>query len=92
MTVINVAHPTGSYPIYLDAGELAQTGRRLAGLGYSGRCAVVTNKTVGPLHAEPLLVGLHESGFEPTRIDLPDGEEFKTLKTVNGLYPQLIEA
>lgn len=92
MTIINVTHPTGSYPIYLDTGELAQTGQRLAELGYSGRCAVITNKTIGPLHAEPLLAGLRKSGFEPTRIDLPDGEEFKTLETVNGLYSQLIEA
>ena len=92
MTIINVSHPTGSYPIYLDTGELVQTGRRLAELGYGGRCAVITNETVGPLHAEPLLAGLRESGFEPTRIDLPDGEQFKTLETVNSLYPQLVAA
>jgi 3-dehydroquinate synthetase len=92
VTIINVAHPTGSYPIYLNRGELAQTGQRLAGLGYSGRCAVITNRTVGPLHAEPLLAGLREAGFEPVLIDLPDGEAFKTLDTVNGLYPQLVAA
>jgi 3-dehydroquinate synthase len=92
MTVIKVTHPTGSYPIFLDSGEIARTGQRLAELGYNGRCVVITNETVGPLHAEPLLVGLRESGFDPTRIDLPDGEAFKTLETVNGLYPQLIEA
>ncbi len=92
MTIITVAHPTGSYPIYLEKGELTRTGQRLAESGYSGRCAVVTNETVGPLHAEPLLAGLREAGFDPTRIDLPDGEQFKTLETVAGLYPQFIEA
>lgn len=92
MTVINITHPTGSYPIYLGTGELAQTGQRLAEFGYRDRCAVITNEIVGPLHAELLLAGLREHGFQPTCIDLPDGEEYKTLETVNGLYPQLIEA
>jgi len=30
MSVINVTHPTGSYTIYLDKGELIRTGLRLA--------------------------------------------------------------
>jgi 3-dehydroquinate synthase len=92
MSLINVSHPTGSYPIYLDKGVLIKTGQYLAGLGYSGRCAVITNETVGPLHAGPLLTSLREAGFEPTRIDIPDGEQFKTLDTVADLYDQLVEA
>ena len=92
MNIINVSHPTGSYPIYLDKGVLTKTGQYLADLGYSGRCAVITNETVGPLHAEPLLTSLREAGFEPTRIDIPDGEQFKTLGTVAGLYERLVEA
>jgi 3-dehydroquinate synthase len=92
MNVINVSHPTGSYPIYLDKGMLTKTGQYLVDLGYSGCCAVITNETVGPLHAEPLLISLREAGFEPTRIDIPDGEQFKTLDTVAGLYEQLVEA
>jgi 3-dehydroquinate synthase len=92
MNIINVSHPTGSYPIYLSQGALTETGQRLAELGYSGRCAVITNDAIGPLHAEPLLTSLREAGFEPARIDLPDGEQFKTLDTVADLYSQLIEA
>ncbi|MBN1994823.1 MAG: 3-dehydroquinate synthase [Anaerolineae bacterium] len=92
MSIINVSHPAGSYPIYLDRGGLAKTGQYLAQLGYRGRCAVISNETVGPLHAEPLLAGLREAGFAPTRFDIPDGEQFKTLATVAGLYPQLVAA
>lgn len=92
MDVIEVTHPGGSYPIYLGQGVLAETGRRLSGLGYGGRCAVVTNETVGRHHAKPLLAGLQAAGFEPVRLDLPDGEQFKTLATVAGLYGQLVEA
>jgi len=93
MHTITVTHPTGSYPIHLDEGVLAQAGARLAEqLGRAGRCAVVTNPTVGQFHAEPLLAGLRAAGFEPARIDIPDGEQFKTLETVAGLYPQFIAA
>jgi 3-dehydroquinate synthase len=71
---------------------LAQTGPRLAGLGYSGRCAVVTNQVVGRYHAEPVLESLRQAGFEPVYLTLPDGEQHKTLATVAGLYRQLVEA
>ena len=92
MPTITVTHPTGSYPIFLDTGALADTGPRLAELGHSGRCAVVTNPTVGQHHARPLLDSLRKAGFEPTRITIPDGEQHKTLATVATLYDDFIAA
>jgi len=92
MQTITVTHPAGGYPIYLGEGVLAQTGPLLADLGFKGRCAVVTNPTVGQYQADPLLTSLTQAGFEPTRIDIPDGEQYKTLDTVAGLYPRFIEA
>ena len=47
MNTITVTHPTGSYPIYLGEGVLTQTGSYLVEMGYTGRCAVVTNEIVG---------------------------------------------
>jgi 3-dehydroquinate synthase len=92
MQTITVTHPTGSYPIYLGEGGLAQTGQYLAKLGYRGRCAVVSNEPVGQHHAEPLLASLRQARFEPIYLTIPDGEPFKTLATVAGLYSQLVEA
>ena len=92
MNTITVTHPTGSYPIYLGEGVLTQTGSYLVEMGYTGRCVVVTNEIVGHHHAEPLLDSLRDAELEPTRIDLPDGEQFKTLDTVADLYRELIEA
>ncbi len=92
MHTITVTHPTGSYPIYLGQNVLNQTGQHLAELGFSGRCTVVTNETVGRHHAEPLLDSLSMAGLDPTRIDIPDGEQFKTLDTVATVYDRLIEA
>lgn len=92
MKTIDVAYPGGSYPIYLGRGALAETGPRLAGLGYGGRCAVVSNDTVGRHYARPLLLSLSHAGFDPVRLDIPDGEQYKTLDTVAGLYGQMVEA
>jgi 3-dehydroquinate synthase len=92
MQTITVTHPAGSYPIYLGEGVVGHTGPRLAELGYAGRCAVVTNATVGPYHAEAVLESFSAAGFDPVRIDIPDGEQFKTLETVSGLYDMLVAA
>lgn len=92
MQIITVTHPNGSYPIYLGEGGLSQTGQFLAESGYRGRCAVVSNELVGRHHAEPLLASLRQADFEPTYLTIPDGEPFKTLATVAGLYGHLVEA
>lgn len=92
MISITVTYPGGTYPLYLADGLLAETGPRLAELGYHGRCALVTNPTVGQYHAEPVLESLRSAGFIPTRLDMPDGEQFKTLDTVAQLYHQFVNA
>ncbi|NJN97353.1 MAG: iron-containing alcohol dehydrogenase, partial [Anaerolineales bacterium] len=76
----------------MGEGTLTQTGPNLAELGYKGRCALVTNEPVGRHHAAPLLASLSAAGFEPVCLTIPDGEPFKTLETVAGLYEQLVEA
>lgn len=90
--VIDVASPQGIYRIHLGAGALAETGRLLKEADLAGRCAVVTNPTVGPHHAEPVLAGLRRAGFRPTLCTIPDGEQYKTLATVVSLYDQFVAA
>jgi 3-dehydroquinate synthase len=92
MNIITVTHPAGSYPIYLGRGVLAQMGQLLAEMGFGWRCALVTNEAVGQHYAEPALESLRAAGFEPTRLDIPDGEAFKTLATVANLYEGLVAA
>ena len=92
MRTITVKHPTGSYPIYLIKDGLAEIGAHLAKLGHHGRCAVVTNETVGRYHARTVLDSLTQAGFEAKQLNIPDGEQFKTLETVAQLYGQFVEA
>ena len=59
-------------------------------LKYERKVAIVTNTTVAPLHLERLLNKLEASKVEI--IELPDGEEYKTMDTVLGILDRLFEA
>lgn len=92
MNTLTVTHPNGSYPLHIADKFLIKVGPQLAELGHSGRCAVVSNETVGPLHVNPLIKSLKQAGFDPTYIEIPDGEQFKTLATIADLYDKFIDA
>ena len=78
MRKIVVASPEGEYPILVGSGLLARVGALLPDSDFSTRCAIVTNPRVRELHAARV-------------IDIPDGEQFKTLDTVRSIYDQLID-
>jgi shikimate kinase len=46
-----VTHPTGSYDLVIGAALLDYVGYALAGRGYSGPLAIVSDSNVGPLYA-----------------------------------------
>ena len=77
-----------SYPIYIGEGVHADSGHYRDFI--PGRqVMVVSNETVAPLYLEKTLEAL--AGFEVATCILPDGEEFKTLETVNRIYGELLE-
>lgn len=78
-----------SYPIVL--GQLAQLGPRLAQETRPGRCVLVSNEVVAPLHARAALGSLSGAGFEPTLLQIPDGEANKTLEAWQTLVAELLE-
>jgi 3-dehydroquinate synthase len=78
-----------SYPIHVGPGLLARpelVTERLAGR----RVAIVTNTTVGPLYLERLRAGLKTN--DPVVVTLPDGEQWKTLETLNLIFDALLAA
>ncbi|MCX6028756.1 MAG: 3-dehydroquinate synthase [Chloroflexi bacterium] len=82
-----------SYDVLIADGLLAQAGQRLIAAGLTpGRCAVVTNPTVRQHHGATLIAALAAAGFEPLVFEAPDGEAYKTLVTVAGLYGQFADA
>lgn len=79
-----------SYPILIGSGLLKQSTYLQKSI--RGRqVLVVTNETIAPLYLETLLESL--SGFDKVdTVQLPDGEAFKTLDTVNRVFDTLLTA
>jgi len=79
-----------TYTAVVGTGLLAGAGERLAALGLRGRCAVVTNETVGALYLPAVERSLRAGGFEPIVVTVPDGEAHKSLETLSGIYDRLL--
>lgn len=81
-----------SYPIRIGEGILGEIGAELLAISFPKKIAVVTNPLVGEIYADIVLSALKAEGFSAVRIDIPDGEEFKTLDTVSTVYEALMAA
>jgi 3-dehydroquinate synthase len=94
--LLPVHTPTGRYPIHVGPGLLTHLGalvRETLPAARQGamQVAVVTNPTVAELCLSPVLASLERAGLAPLACTMPDGEAFKTLETLAGLYDQFVE-
>lgn len=71
-----------SYPIVVGDALLDRAAGYISSVARSRTILVVTNGTVGPLYLERLVTPLRGAGFTVQSCIIPDGEEFKTLKTM----------
>jgi 3-dehydroquinate synthase len=54
--------------------------------------ALVTNPTIGAFYCTQVRESLTAAGFSVHVVEIPDGEEFKNIDTLNGIYGSLIAA
>jgi len=92
MKTIDVRLGQNSYSIHIGSGILSQTGQRLNELGYSGKAVVITNPVVMKLYGNVVKLSLIEAGYKTTILEVPDGEESKSLESAGKLYQQLAES
>jgi len=78
-----------SYNILIGSGLLAQTGQLLKETGFSDKLVVITDPTVNRLHGSALKQSLTDAGFKVTILEVPEGEEHKSLETAGRLYHEL---
>ncbi len=83
MAAVHVTAPGGDYDILIESGLVAQA----ESWWPRGRVVIVTNITVAPLYGEALAA---KSGA--ALVTVPDGEQYKTLETVAGLYADFVAA
>ncbi len=86
-STLNVDLGERSYPIVIGSGLLGQFG--LSDYFNGPDCLVVTNETVGPLYLSALQKKLPPDSVV---VSLPDGEEHKTLKSVERVLDELVES
>jgi len=79
-----------SYPIYIGANVLPEVGSLARPFGLSGRGTLITNPVVGQLYGQQALSAFEQTGIALTLLEVPDGEEFKSLTIAAALYERLL--
>ena len=80
-----------SYKINIGSGSLNQTCQRLRELGLRDKAVIITNPVVKKLWGTRLKQCLVDAGYKTTILEVPDGEEYKSLESAGKLYRQLAE-
>jgi 3-dehydroquinate synthase len=91
MHTISVQLENGGYDILVGNGTMHQLAEALAPLVQPSRIIVVTNPSVGRFYAEPLQGLLRLLDAEVLVETIPEGEESKTLQTVERLLDRMVE-
>jgi len=89
MRKVRVRLGSNSYEIQIGSGLLAQTGQQLKGIGFGDKLVIVTNPTVKGLYGDILKQSLISEGFKVNILEVPEGEEQKSLETAGRLYDEL---
>ncbi len=89
MRKVTLGLGSNSYDILIGSGLLMQTGARLKEIGFSDKLVIVTDPTVKKLYGDTLKQNLVDSGFEVLLLEVPEGEEQKSLETAGRLYHEL---
>ena len=85
---LNVELGARSYPIYIGAGILSDN-ELIARFIHGRKVMLISNETVAPLYLDQAMQSL--GNFEVDTLVLPDGEQYKTLETLNRVYTRLLQ-
>lgn len=88
MKTLTVDLADRSYPIFIGQSLITQK-ELFAPYIKAKQVMIVTNTTVAPLYLEQLKLALTD--FDVDSVILPDGEEYKTLDTLNLIFDALLE-
>jgi 3-dehydroquinate synthase len=80
-----------SYYIYIGEGLLNTVGKLLKEEEIGDEVVIITNPKVGGIYEEKVNRSLREVGIKTWTIEIPDGEEYKTLKVAEYIYNKLID-
>ncbi len=92
MATVLVQVSSEPYTVHVEPGLLDRAGAAVRALSNSGRVAVLTDRTVGPLHLPALRRSLERAGFDPIVAEVPPGECNKSLTALLPVYDAFLAA
>ncbi len=92
MSTVRVDLDNRSYDIRIEAQALKNVGPELLSIHKGGKAIIVSNTKVAALYAKTVSQSLDKAGIKNSLVTVPDGERFKTLRTVRKLYDSFIQA
>lgn len=75
-----------AYDVSIQPGILKATGPEMNARGMSGLVALITDDNVGPIYAARVIESLEKSGFTVNVLQIPAGEDNKTIQIVNLMW------
>ncbi len=91
MKKVRVKLGSNAYNIHIGSGLLMQTGRLLEEIGFGDKLVIITDPRVKSLYGNTLKQNLTGNGFKVTMLEVPEGEEQKSLETAGRLYQELTD-
>ena len=89
MHKVTVSLGERSYDILIGV-KLEELGQRMVELRIGRKTAVVTNPTVNKLYGSRVLQSLTASDFRAMPVEIPDGEQYKTIDWANSIFTALL--
>lgn len=91
MESIRVSLADRSYSILIQPRLIENIGRELSVIKFPRKIAIISNPTVDEIYGGSLFSSLTDSGFSIIQYNVPDGEEYKNLRTLELIYDFLIQ-
>lgn len=88
----NIRGMGADYPVHIEAGNLDRIGEHLRAINMKGPIALVGDGNTAPLYGQRAVNSLQASGFEVSLLQIPAGEEHKTLATISELWQGFLQA
>ncbi len=80
-----------SYQIIIRDDSLAELGFAMRRFGLKGKALLVSNPLVNKLYGAVVKESLGRAGFEVEVVEVPDGEEAKSLSSASRLYDEMLD-
>jgi len=88
---IKVDIPEHAYEIAIAPGSLDQLGEQMSKLNLGKKVLLVSNPVIFKHYGAVAIAALTKTGFEVTNYNLPPGERYKTLNSIQKLYDIALE-